>query len=253
MKRTTHREYDAIVVGSGAGGAAAAYRLARAGLDVLLIEKGTQLPSDGSTLDIRRVVTNGEFLSREQWLDGAGNALRPEEHFNLGGKTKWYGAALIRYAPHEFEADTQHGCLGWPISYEDLEPYYTEAERLLGVRNFECEPDLKRILRGLRGSGGWRTEPLPMGLSPAIMEDAHEAAHFDGFASVRDLKADAQTAFLARGGGASRLSILTGTEVTALLESTHNARRVAGVRTADGRTYGARATLLAAGALHSPR
>ena len=34
----------------------------------------------------------------------------PEEHFNLGGKTKWYGAALLRFAPHEFEADPAHQC-----------------------------------------------------------------------------------------------------------------------------------------------
>lgn len=253
MNRVPNREYDAIVVGSGAGGAAAAYRLARAGLGVLLLEKGTALPRDGSTLDIHRVVSNGEFLSREPWRDAAGNALRPEEHFNVGGKTKWYGAALIRYAPHEFDADPQHGCLGWPIGYHDLDPYYTEAERLLGVRHFECEPALGRILRGLTRSGGWRAEPLPLGLAPDILEDEHEATHFDGFASARDLKADAETALLSRVGGASRLKILVGTEVTALLEAPGNAPRVAGVRTADGQEYRARVTLLAAGALHSPR
>ncbi len=58
-------EYDAIVIGSGAGGAAAAYRLVLGGLRVALLEKGGHLPTDGSTLDIRRVVHEGEFFSRE--------------------------------------------------------------------------------------------------------------------------------------------------------------------------------------------
>src|SRR5262245_32270399 len=97
--------YDAIVVGSGAGGAAAAYRLVRGGLRVLLLEKGDHLPDDGSTLDVQGVVHEGKFLSREPWVDGCGHALCPEEHFNVGGKTKWYGAALLRFAAQEFQAD----------------------------------------------------------------------------------------------------------------------------------------------------
>jgi choline dehydrogenase-like flavoprotein len=85
----TNHHYDAIVVGSGAGGTATAYRLARAGLRVVLLEKGGHLPVDGSTLDFKRVVHQGEFLSREPWVDGRGRMLLPEEHFNVGGKTKW--------------------------------------------------------------------------------------------------------------------------------------------------------------------
>ena len=72
MNQTTH---DAIVIGSGAGGAAAAYELVRAGLRVLLLEKGKALPRDGSTLDVDRVVRRGEFLSREPWVDGRGRPL----------------------------------------------------------------------------------------------------------------------------------------------------------------------------------
>ena len=78
-------QYDAIVVGSGAGGAAAAYRLVSGGMRVLLLEKGAHLPKDGSTLDVRRVVHDGEYFSREPWLDGHGNSITPEEHFNVGG------------------------------------------------------------------------------------------------------------------------------------------------------------------------
>jgi choline dehydrogenase-like flavoprotein len=250
----TTRLHDVVIIGSGAGGAAAAYRLVRAGLDVLLLEKGPQLPVDGSTLDIERVVRRGEFLSHEPWRDGRGKPIRPEEHFNVGGKTRWYGAALLRYGAHEFNSEPGHRCAGWPITYRDLEPYYLESERLLGVREFDCEPHLAKILARLaRGAPQWLSQPLPLGLAPAIVQDAHEAAHFDGFASVRGLKGDADSALLQRIAGAPNFRLETGAEVVELLPDVANELRVAGVRLRDGREYRAGVTLLAAGALHSPR
>src|SRR5262245_35230715 len=94
----TDRIYHALIVGSGAGGSAAAHRLALAGLDVLLLEKGRELPRDATTLDFRTVVSEGRFKSRERWRDGRDRELEPEEYFNVGGKTRWYGAALLRYS-----------------------------------------------------------------------------------------------------------------------------------------------------------
>ena len=129
-------KYDVIIIGSGAGGSAAAYHLTQTGRRVLLLEKGEALPRDGSTLDVDTVMRRGAYLSTEAWLDRTGKLVVPEEHFNLGGKTKWYGAALLRFGAREFEADPAHDCLPWPIGYDDLEPYYEEAERLLGVRTF---------------------------------------------------------------------------------------------------------------------
>ena len=101
---------DVIIIGSGAGGAAAAYALAKRGLRVLILEKGPELPRDGSTLDINRVVHRGEFLSHERWMGSRGEPLMPEEHFNLGGKTKWYGAALLRFSPSEFDSGIALRC-----------------------------------------------------------------------------------------------------------------------------------------------
>jgi choline dehydrogenase-like flavoprotein len=158
-----------LIIGSGAGGAAAAYRLVLGGLRVALLEKGAQLPRDGSTLDIRRVVHAGEFFSREAWVDRRGRALTPEEHFNVGGKTKWYGAALLRFAAHEFLADEAHACAPWPLTSGELAPYYAEAERLLGVRTFPCEPDLKRILAHFERRGSpWRAQPMPLALAADV-------------------------------------------------------------------------------------
>jgi choline dehydrogenase-like flavoprotein len=246
--------YDAIVIGSGAGGAAAAYRLTLAGLRVLLIEKGDYLPTDGSTLDIDRVVHQGEFLSRESWLDGAGRPLTPEEHFNVGGKTKWYGAALLRFAEHEFADDVAHGCRGWPITLRDLAPYYDEVERLLGVRVFDIEPDLAHILRRATKAGrGWQAQAMPMSLAADIAVHRAEAAHFDGFASVANLKGDAECSLLSLLGARKNFSLLVNAEVVALVGSPDAPAIVNGVRLADGRSFSAPHVFLAAGALHSPR
>lgn len=246
--------YDDIVIGSGAGGSAAAYRLALAGRRVLLLEKGHELPRDGSTLDIGRVVHQGEFKSKEPWFDGNGRRFVPEEYFNLGGKTKWYGAALLRFGEHEFQADTGHQCLPWPIAYEDLAPYYDEVERLLGVRRFEIEPDLRGIVQGLqRRDPDWEARPLPMGLSEEILRHPDEARHFDGFASVLNMKSDAECSLLDRVRALPNLTILTGHHVQTLIGAEQKPARIAAVMDQNGRVFRARMVLLAAGALHSPR
>ncbi|MFY9992991.1 MAG: FAD-dependent oxidoreductase, partial [Rhodoplanes sp.] len=87
--------WDVIVIGSGAGGAAAAYKLVKAGKRVLMLEKGHRLPRDASTLSTEIVFKEGRFYTTTEWQDGRGKPFIPTgEHYNLGGKTKWYGAAL---------------------------------------------------------------------------------------------------------------------------------------------------------------
>jgi choline dehydrogenase-like flavoprotein len=246
--------FDAVIVGSGAGGCAAAYRLASAGLRVAIVEKGKELPRDASTLDFDKVVHQGSFKSKELWRDGRGRQFAPEEYFNVGGKTKWYGAALLRYGRHEFDADPAHQCLAWPIGYEELRPYYEEAEALLGIRTFATEPDLLRIVARLQtNSPMWKTEPLPLGLASSILDHPLEAARFDGFASAAGLKSDGETVFLSRLRSLPNVSLLTGATVVDLIGKPGSPYRITGVRLEDGRVLQAEAVLLAAGALHSPR
>ncbi len=247
-------DHDVIIIGSGAGGAAAAYGLVHAGRRVLLLEQGPELPRDGSTLDVDAVVRRKQFTESTAWLDGRGRRVVPQERSNLGGKTKWYGAALLRFAPAEFEADAAHQCRGWPLRYAEMLPYYEQAERLLGVRTFPIEADFARIAAGLqRRDPRWRQQPLPMGLSPDILDHPEEARHFDAFASVRGLKSDAETCLLGRVRERPNLRIATGQRVVALLPAPGDATRVAGVACADGTRHFAAQVVLAAGALHSPR
>jgi choline dehydrogenase-like flavoprotein len=247
-------QYDVIVIGSGAGGSAAVYQLAQSGKRVLLLEKGPALPRDGSTLDVGRVLRQGAFLSTEPWADGRGHTTVPEEHFNLGGKTKWYGAALLRFAPREFEADAAHQCRGWPFGHAELAPFYEEAERLLGVRQFAVEPNTRQLFDGLcRQDPRWQQQQLALGLAADVLDHPDEARHFDGFASVRGIKADAEQSFLARVQREPNLEVLTGRAVATLIPAADDATRIAGVQCEDGSRFTAATVVLAAGALHSPR
>lgn len=247
-------KYDVIIIGSGAGGSAAAYHLTQTGKKVLLLEKGMPLPRDGSTLDVDTVMRRGAYLSQEPWVDRHGNPTVPEEHFNLGGKTKWYGAALLRFSPHEFGADPDHQCRAWPIGYEDLAPFYDEAEELLGVHTFTVEPNMQQIIAGLRGlDAGWHEQMLMVGLAPDILSYPEEASRFDGFASVRGLKSDAETRLLDRVRGKPNLTIATGKAVCALVAAPRAPARLVGVECEDGTRYDSDVVMLAAGALHSPR
>jgi choline dehydrogenase-like flavoprotein len=246
--------YDVIIIGSGAGGSAAAYQLTQTGHSVLLIEKGLHLPKDGSTLDTDKVMRQGLFLSNEAWLDGRGQMVVPEEHFNLGGKTKWYGAALLRFGPHEFDADPEHQCRAWPFGYDELVPFYEEAEELLAVQNFPLEAGFHALSSALAmRDATWRRQMLALGLARDILAYPEEARHFDAFASIRGLKRDAETALLDRVKGKPNLTILTGKTVRALVPAYGQPHRVIGVVCEDGSHFEAGKVLLAAGALHSPR
>jgi len=245
---------DAIIIGSGAGGSAAAYSLVKAGKRVLMLEKGGYLPDDGSTLDVTQVFKQGRFKNQQTWLGRQNQTLVPEEFYNVGGKTKWYGAALLRFSPHEFKHDPEFDCLGWPIDYAELEPWYAQAERLLEINHFDNEPGLQNLIKKVvTGDPRWRAEPLPLGLKKEILNDSLETKHFDGFASPRDYKADAECKFLTPILDEPQFSLLTQKEVKGFLYADKAPTHISGVHCEDGSVYRADKVVLATGAMTSPR
>lgn len=247
-------DFDVIVIGSGAGGAATAYKLVKSGKRVLLVEKGGELPRDGSTLDVKKVFKEGLFKSKEVWVDRNRHEFHPDEYNNIGGKTKWYGAALLRFRPIEFEADAAYQCLAWPFGYETLKPYYDEAEALLHVNQFDNEPELQELIdRITHHDPTWQPHPLPLGLKRAVLKDPKEAKHFDGFASACGYKSDAEWNFLDLIRDEANFTLLMQRPVATLLHDNGDPAHIIGVGLADGTRLNAPTVVLAAGAMTSPR
>ena len=124
---TTH--YDVIVIGSGAGGGTLAYRLAPSGKRIAILERGDFVPREKANWDSRAVNVAAKYHTRETWRDRDGRPLHPHTNYYVGGNTKFYGAALFRLRERDFGELRHHGGVSpaWPISYNDLEPYYAEA------------------------------------------------------------------------------------------------------------------------------
>jgi choline dehydrogenase-like flavoprotein len=134
MPSTQH--YDVIIIGTGAGGGTLAYKLAPSGKRILILERGDYLRREKDNWSSRAVNLEGKYQAKEVWKDRAGKDLHPHTNYWVGGNTKFYGAALFRLRREDFGEVRHHGGISpaWPISYDDLEPYYTKAERLYQVR-----------------------------------------------------------------------------------------------------------------------
>jgi choline dehydrogenase-like flavoprotein len=133
--------YDVIITGSGAGGGTLAHRLAPSGKRILLLERGGWLPREPQNWLAQNVFVENRYVSPDTWYYSDGSSFGPEVHYWVGGATKRYGAALYRLRKEDFGELKHHGGISpeWPISYEQMEPYYTQAEQLYQVHGVRGE------------------------------------------------------------------------------------------------------------------
>ena len=242
MADRTH--FDVIVVGTGAGGGTLAHRLAGTGKQILMLERGDYLPRERDNWSSTAVFVEGKYRAPEFWLDQHGDEFPPEVNYYVGGNTKFYGAALFRLRPQDFGQLRHHGGISpaWPISYDDLEPYYTQAEHLYlvhGARGedptegaasapyrfgpVEHEPRIQQLSDDLQKLG---LSPFHLPIGVNLDQDAqgraeHSSAcircdRVDGFPCLVQAKSDAQVICVDPALGFDNVQLLTNTRVDRL-------------------------------------
>jgi choline dehydrogenase-like flavoprotein len=128
-------DYDIIIIGTGAGGGTLLHALAPTGKRILVLERGGFVPREMENWDPKAVNLDARYNTKEVWRDKDGQPLHPHTNYFVGGNTKFYGAALFRLRREDFGEIKHWGGVSpaWPISYEEIEPYYLAAERLYHV------------------------------------------------------------------------------------------------------------------------
>jgi choline dehydrogenase-like flavoprotein len=133
--------YDAIIIGSGPGGGSVAWRLAKTGKRILLLERGGYLPRERENWDSQAVFVDARYQAPEVWYDSNGRSFHPGLHYYVGGNSKVYGGVLLRLRERDFE-EVRHPdgiSPAWPVKYDVFEPYYQAAEELFHVHGLRGE------------------------------------------------------------------------------------------------------------------
>jgi choline dehydrogenase-like flavoprotein len=208
--------YDVIIIGSGAGGGTLAHRLAASGKKILILERGDWLPREARNWSVDDVFRDNRYISPETWYLPDGKPFQPQVHYFVGGATKLFGAALYRLRKEDFGAMRHHDGISpaWPITYDELEPYYTQAEHLYQVHGergsdpteppasapypappVSSEPRIEKLAEDFKAAG-YRPFPAP---SAVMMNEADMAYSrcircqtCDGFPCLVHAKSDAE-------------------------------------------------------------
>ncbi|MEM7552595.1 MAG: GMC family oxidoreductase [Cyanobacteria bacterium P01_A01_bin.84] len=268
--------YDIIIIGTGAGGGTLAYSLAATGKKILILERGDYIPKEKENWDTEAVFIKGKYKTKETWYDKDNKTFHPGIHYCVGGNTKVYGAALLRMREEDFNELKHHGGTSpeWPISYDDLEPYYTQAEHMYHVHGKHgidpCSPpvsedytlaslphesrieELKTDMEKL----GLKPFPLPIGVkfndakkgeSPTVLD------RFDGFPDPSESKADSHVVCIKEALKYDNVTLVTNAKVTKLL-TCKNGQRVTKVEVEQfgkARSFSGDLIIVACGAINS--
>lgn len=244
--------YDVIIIGTGAGGGTLVHRLAPSGKKILILERGAFLPKEKENWNPTQVLQERRYRTDEIWLDGQGRTLYPDMNYCVGGNTKVYGGALQRLRSQDFETVYHYEGISpeWPLKYRDLEPYYTQAEKLYQVHGCQGldpteperseaypfppirhEPFIQEIHDGLKAQG---LSPFYLPLALKLNErDRHQSECIrcgtcDGFPCLVQAKSDADTTCVRPSLAYPNVTLLTQAEVIRL-HTSPSGREVVGV------------------------
>ncbi len=154
---------DVLIIGAGASGSLAALVLAEAGLDVVCLEQGSWVGPE----DYAHLHADWSWQRRTNWNPDVNKRVHPDDYpvisdssqilmwNGVGGSTNAYGGIWPRYRPSDFRKGVEHGLQpDWPITYEDLAPFYDLADRLIGVSGLAGDPAMPT-------RGPCPTRPMP--------------------------------------------------------------------------------------------
>ncbi|MBM6595164.1 GMC oxidoreductase [Microvirga pudoricolor] len=271
--------YDVIIIGSGAGGGTLARKLAPSGKRILILERGDWLPREALNWNTAAVFQENRYISPDTWYDSEGRAFQPQVHYFVGGSTKLFGAALYRLRKEDF-GETRHYdgvSPAWPISYEELEPYYTAAEQMYHVHGqhgsdptepptsgpypdppISHEPRIQRLFDNLEAAGYH-----PFYAPSAVMLNEADMAYStcircqtcDGFPCLVHAKSDAEVVGVRPAIEFENVTLLRNAEVLKL-ETDPAGRSVTGVvATVSGQpeTFSADIVVVSCGAANSAK
>ncbi|MFH0945082.1 MAG: GMC family oxidoreductase [Planctomycetota bacterium] len=232
--------YDLIIIGTGAGGGSLLSALAPTGKRILVIERGGFLPREKDNWNSYAVFGDLKYKADEKWLDQNGERFDPEIHYYVGGNTKMYGAALLRFRSEDFQELRHHDGISpaWPITYDDMEPYYAQAERLYSVHGergidpteppasgpfphppMSHEPRIQELHEDLERLG-LKPFPLPTGV---MLDEEHPEQSLcircdtcDGFPCLVHAKGEAEVSAVRPALALGNVTLLTRTKATRL-------------------------------------
>ena len=271
------KKYDVIIIGTGAGGGTMAYALAPTGKRVLILERGDFLVRSKDNWDPEKVFRKEIYHTSEHWLTKEGKPFRPGQAYLVGGQTKVYGAALVRLRKEDFgELHYEDGVSpAWPIRYEDIEPYYNEAERLYFVHGqhgedpteppaskpyaypkLSHEPRIQEIFEQLKGE---KLHPFHLPIAVKRFEDdlrnspCVRCNTCDGFPCPMNAKGDAEISCLAHALTYSNVTLMTRAKVEKLVtdEGGKIIKKVLVDRDGKKEEFAGEVVVLSAGAINS--
>ena len=264
---------DIAIIGSGMGGGTLAYALRNTGAKVLILERGGVLPREPENWSPAAVFGAKRYRTPERFLDRHGKPFRAAVYYAVGGNTKVYGAALPRFRQEDFGVlETEDGVSpAWPITYQELEPYYAEAERLFRVHGtagadpiepprstpypfpaVPHEPVIAELAESF-AEQGLRPYPLQLGIDLREGGTCVRCKTCDGFPCQVLAKSDAETCVVQPALESPDVSILTHARAIRL-ETDPTGRQISGIQVDHGgerKTVVAKTYVLATSAINS--